>query len=170
MVVPCFEVQHFSYILELTQNNQFECFHTIYKIFHFINSMKTIYVDMVADMFHSGHVKFLKTASDLGDKLIVGLNSDKDVASYKRTPIISLKNRTIVIKACRYVNKVISPCPLIITKDFLQEHDIDLVVHAHPKNDTSYNFMYEVPIKLNKFKRIDYTPGISTTDIINKIK
>lgn len=132
--------------------------------------MKTIYVDMVADMFHSGHVHFLKKASELGEKLIVGLNSDEDVASYKRTPIISLKDRTMVIESCKYVDKVISPCPLVITKDFIEEHDIDLVVHAHPENDISYNFMYEVPIKLKKFKRIDYTPGISTTDIINRIK
>ena len=132
--------------------------------------MKTIYVDMVADMFHSGHIQFLKRASELGNILIVGLNSDEDVASYKRTPIISLKDRTIVMEACKYVNKVISPCPLVITEDFIQEHNIDIVVHAHSENDTSYNFMYEVPIKLNKFKRLDYTPGISTTDIIDMVK
>lgn len=132
--------------------------------------MKTIYVDMVADMFHSGHVKFLKRASELGDQLIVGLNSDEDVASYKRTPIISLKDRTIVMEACKYVDKVISPCPLVITEDFLNEYNIDLVVHAHKEDDMTYNFMYNVPIKLNKFKRVDYTPGISTTDILNRIK
>lgn len=132
--------------------------------------MKTIYVDMVADMFHSGHVRFLKRASELGDILIVGLNSDEDVISYKRMPIISLKDRTIVMESCKYVDKVISPCPLVITDVFLQEHNIDLVVHAHSEDDTSYNFMYTIPIKLNKFKRLDYTPDISTTYILNRIK
>ena len=131
--------------------------------------MITIYVDMVADMFHSGHIMFLKRASKLGDKLIVGLNSDNDVASYKRTPIISLENRTIVMKSCKYVDKVISPCPLIITKEFMEINNIDLVVHAHSKEDTSYNFMYNAPIKMGKFKRVDYTTGISTTNIIDRI-
>lgn len=129
-----------------------------------------IYVDMVGDLFHSGHVNFLKKVSSIGDVLYVGLNSDEDVKSYKRTPIISLKDRTIVMESCKYVDKVISPCPLIITKDFLDKYNIDMVVHAHDVDDESYNFMYKIPIQLGKFKRIDYTPGISTTKIIEKLK
>ena len=129
-----------------------------------------IYVDMAADLFHSGHVNFLKQVSQMGDYLIVGLNSDNDITSYKRSPIITLKNRKSVIEACRYVDKVIAPCPLVINEEFLNTNKIDLVVHAHGENETRYNFMYSIPIKLGKFKRIDYTCGISTTEIINKIK
>ena len=133
-------------------------------------SDKTIYVDMVADLFHSGHVNFLKQVSLLGKTLIVGLNSDKDCAIYKRTPIISLRDRHIVMESCRYVQKVIAPCPLIITEQFLKEHKIDLVVHAHDPDDTNYDFMYSIPQKLGKFKRINRTPGLSTTDIIDTIQ
>jgi cytidyltransferase-like protein len=129
---------------------------------------KTIYVDMVADMFHSGHVNLLKRASSLGTKLIVGLNSDIDTESYKRIPIISLKDRAIVIESCKYVDKVIAPCPLIITEAFLTDNSIDLVIHAHDEDDTSYNFIYDVPMKLNKFKRLNYTHTISTSDIIKR--
>ena len=125
---------------------------------------------MVGDLFHSGHVNLLKRAASLGTKLIVGLNSDEDTASYKRTPILSLNDRISVIEACRYVDKVISPCPLIITEEFMEEHKIDLVVHAHNEGDTNYDFMYKVPMSIGKFKRIDYTPGISTTGIIHKIQ
>jgi cytidyltransferase-like protein len=131
---------------------------------------QTIYVDMVADMFHSGHVKLLKRAASFGTTLIVGLNSDKDVESYKRIPIIPLKDRAIVMEACKYVDKVIAPCPLVITEDFLTNNNIDLVVHAHDEGDMSYNFMYEIPIKLGKFKRVDYTRGISTSDIIKQVQ
>ena len=131
---------------------------------------KVIYVDMVADLFHTVHVDFLKQASTLGSKLIVGLNSDKDVESYKRSPIINLRDREAVVRSCRYVDDVIAPCPLVITEEFMRENDIDLVVHAHSDGDSSYNFMYQVPINLEKFLRVDYTDGISTTLIIEKIK
>jgi len=132
--------------------------------------MTIVYVDMVADLFHRGHVNFLKRVSNMGDKLYVGLLSAKDASSYKRIPIMSIGDRSSVIEACKYVDKVIINCPLVITEDFIKEHKIDMVVHAHDKTDTKYDFMYTIPLSLGIFKRIDYTCDISTTDIINKIQ
>ena len=37
-----------------------------------------VYAEMVADLFHRGHVEFLKRARALGDYLIVGVMSDED--------------------------------------------------------------------------------------------
>jgi cytidyltransferase-like protein len=131
--------------------------------------MTVIYADMVGDLFHLGHVKLLQRAKALGDILIVGVNSDIDVESYKRTPTLTLEERTAVIQACRYVDKAISPSPLLITEEFMNEHGIDMVVHAHDEDDTRYNEMYDVPMKLGKFKRLDYTTTISTTEIMQRI-
>lgn len=125
---------------------------------------------MVADIFHSGHVKFLERASQLGDFLIVGINSGEDASSYKRYPIIPLEDRIIVVESCKPVSRVIAPCPLIVTEEFINFNNIDIVVHAHDKDDTSYDFMYRDPIRLGKFVRLDYTPGISTTEIIQRCK
>ena len=44
--------------------------------------MTTIYVDMIGDLFHYGHVEFLKNARKLGDKLIVGVHSDETNKKY----------------------------------------------------------------------------------------
>jgi cytidyltransferase-like protein len=41
--------------------------------------MTRVYVDMVADLFHYGHVNFLKQARQFGDYLLVGIHSDKVV-------------------------------------------------------------------------------------------
>lgn len=131
--------------------------------------MTVIYADMVGDLFHLGHVKLLQRAKALGDILIVGVNSDIDVESYKRTPTLTLEERTAVIQSCRYVDKAISPSPLLITEEFMNEHGIDMVVHAHDEDDTRYNEMYDVPMKLGKFKRLDYTTTISTTEIMQRI-
>jgi len=130
--------------------------------------MTIVYADMVCDIFHVGHVNFLEKLSQLGDTVIIGVNSDVDTQVYKRLPIISQEQRTKVIASCRYVDKVISPCPLVITEEFMNEYNIDIVVHAHDEGDTDYDFIYSIPIKLGKFKRFDYTKGISTTEIIKR--
>jgi cytidyltransferase-like protein len=132
--------------------------------------MKTIYVDMIGDLFHYGHVEFLKNAKSLGDYLVVGVHSDETNKTYKRNSIIKMHERIKVIEACRYVDKVIPDAPLIITDKYIKDNNINLVCHAHKKNEhNKYIFMYEIPFKLGIFKRIDYTDTISTTKIINRI-
>lgn len=132
--------------------------------------MKIIYTDMVGDLFHKGHVHLLRRASLLGDKLIVGVLDDKSVESYKRIPICNLEERVSVIEVCKYVDKVIPNAPLKITEEFINEHNIDLVVHAHDKSDTSQNNFFEIPMRLGKFLRLEYTNDISTTNIIERCK
>ena len=130
-----------------------------------------IYVDMVGDLFHASHVNSLKNAKKLGDKLIVGIHSDKDTESYKHKPILTMEERAVVIESCRFVNKIILNAPIIITEEYINKHNIDLVIHAHYKEENEkYNFMYENAIKLNKFKRLDYHGEISTTEIIKRIR
>ena len=129
-----------------------------------------IYVDMVGDLFHVNHVNLLKNAKNLGDKLIVGIHSDKDTESYKRKPILTMNERAPIIESCRYVDEIILNAPVIITEEYINKHNIDLVIHAHNKEENEkYNFMYANAIKLNKFKRLDYFRGISTTEIIKRI-
>ena len=81
-----------------------------------------------------------------------------------------MEERIGIIESCKYVDKVIPNAPLVVTKDYLDKNNIDLVVHAHNEDEIEkYNFMYNEIIKLGKFKRIDYHDGVSTTNIKNKI-
>ena len=61
------------------------------------------------DIFHAGHVQFLQEAKSLGDKLVVGLNSDKSVKKLKgkARPFNNQKNREIVLSALECVDEVI---------------------------------------------------------------
>ena len=52
-----------------------------------------VYVDMVADLFHYGHVNFLRQARKHGDYLLVGVHAAETVMSYKRRPIFSMDER-----------------------------------------------------------------------------
>jgi cytidyltransferase-like protein len=133
--------------------------------------MKIVYLDMVGDLFHWGHVEMFKEARQYGDLLYVGVHSDEDVESYKRKPILSMEERIAVIEACRYVDRVIPNAPLSITEEYLDEHKIDLVIHGHAEDDDYYErVMYAVPVSLGKFKRVEYHHGISTTEIIERVK
>ena len=128
-----------------------------------------VYVDMVGDLFHANHVKLFKEAKMLGTNLFVGIHSDKTVKDYKCTPVLTMDERADVIRACRYVDKVILDAPEIIDESYIKEHDIDLVLHAHGENEDKYNEMYKNAIKLNKFKRLDYHNGLSTTSIKKRV-
>ena len=136
--------------------------------------MFNIYIDGIYDLFHAGHVNTLKNIKNMKNnvKLIVGLINDKDATNYKRKPIINETNRYIMLESCKYVDEIITNAPLFITKDFMENHKIDLVVHSFSnKNDLNKQMeFFKVPIKMNKYKTIEYSYIESTTNIINRIK
>ena len=132
--------------------------------------IKRIYVDMTADLFHFGHVNFLKQASEIGNYLIVGIHSDETVQNYKRAPIMTMKERIAVVASCRYVDEVISDAPLIVDLEWIKKHNIHVVVHGDDFSEDLLQLCYKVPIEMGIFEKVPYTPGISTTDIIKRLK
>ncbi len=128
-----------------------------------------VYVDIVGDMFHSGHVAFLKKARAFGDYLIVGVLADDTVEEYKREPILSLEERVKIIEACKYVDEVVVAPPLRLTEDMVRDMQIDYVVHGDDFNPDLLEDQYGVSLKLGIFRTVPYTPGISTTQIIKRI-
>jgi len=128
-----------------------------------------VYVDMVADLFHVGHLNLIKKAKECGDYLIVGIHSDLDVESYKRKPIISEEDRYEIISSCKFIDRVIRAAPLKITRKFIDENDIDIVIHGDDENPV-YKEQYKIPVELGIMRYLPYTKGVSTTEIIKRIK
>ncbi len=124
---------------------------------------------MTADLFHYGHVNFLKNASLLGDQLIVGIHSDKVVEEYKRAPIMTMNERIAVVAAVKYVDEVIPDAPLLIDEKWIKKHDIDMIVHGDDWEISKLQNIYKIPIEMGIFKTIPHTPSISTTDIIKRL-
>jgi cytidyltransferase-like protein len=129
-----------------------------------------VYVDMVADLFHHGHVEFLRQAAEFGDELVVGIHSDPAAASYKRLPVITMEERIPVVEACRYVDEVIPNAPVEIDSDWLERHSIDLVVHGDDLDEEMMLRMYRVPHELGVLRTVAYTPTISTSEILGRIE
>lgn len=138
-----------------------------------------VYLDMIGDLFHAGHVKAIEHAIRAACErfhcepqdvyMIVGVNSDEDCASYKRLPILNVDERCAEIAACRLVNHVIKNSPLVLTGAFLDEQYIDLVVHGDDFDAEKLRRFYGVAIDRGIFQTIPYTRGISTSDIIRRI-
>ena len=125
---------------------------------------------MVADLFHYGHVNFLRTAREHGDYLLVGIHSDEVVRNYKRAPILSMDERIASVAGCRYVDEVVPDAPLTVTREWIEQHEIDLVVHGDDFTEELYKICYETPIDMGIFRIVSYTPGISTSEIITRCK
>ena len=131
---------------------------------------KIVYADIVGDMLHFGHVTLFKNCKKLGDHLIIGVCSDELVTTYKRIPILNLEERSKMIESIKYVDQVIKAPPCPITKQFILEYNIDIVVHGNDMSQESLNHWYKAPIEMGKFQTVDHTKGISTSEIINRIK
>jgi cytidyltransferase-like protein len=129
-----------------------------------------VYVDMVGDLFHSGHVALLRAARDFGDELVVGVLSDETVASYKRRPIMTMAERVAVIEACRYVDEVIADSPYRITREFLDEHDLALVVHGDDVGADGAAEVYGQAVEAGSLRLVPRTGDISTTALIARIR
>lgn len=60
------------------------------------------------DMFHIGHLNLLKHAKENCDYLVVGVNSDELVNSYKQKKVvIPLEERLLIVQAIRYVDEAV---------------------------------------------------------------
>lgn len=129
-----------------------------------------VYVDVVGDLFHAGHVEFFKKAKANGDYLIVGIHGDEAVTHYKRRPILSLEERRIIIESCKYVDEVIVNSPIGISKEWIETHQIDLVIHGDDYQADRIMEQYKVPVEMGIFRTVPYTTGISTTEIIDRVK
>ena len=125
---------------------------------------------MVADLFHYGHMNFLRQARKHGDFLLVGVHADEAVMVYKRRPIFSMEERVASVEGCRWVDEVVPNAPLTIDREWIEKHSIDLVMHGDDFSSDLERLCYKTPMEMGIYRTISYTEGISTTEIISRIK
>jgi rfaE bifunctional protein nucleotidyltransferase chain/domain len=71
--------------------------------------MKVVFTNGCFDVLHPGHVDLLERARALGDRLVVGLNSDASVRALKGPgrPIYPQGDRVLMLRALRSVDEVL---------------------------------------------------------------
>ena len=127
-------------------------------------------VDGVFDMTHFGHFNVFRQASQICDEVIVCLNSDKSVEQHKGPTIYNEQERKTIIEGCKWVTEVHIEKDYILNTDVLKKYNADFVIHGDDIiNDSNGENIYTPFQKMDAFREIRRTTGISTTDIVYKI-
>lgn len=132
---------------------------------------KIVFTNGCFDILHPGHIEYLSKAADLGDVLIVGLNSDESVRRLKgeNRPVNSETARALVLASLRFVTAVVlfgegTPYELIRTvqPDVLVKGG-DYTAEEIVGNDIVTASGGQVVI-------LGFLPGYSTSHLIRKIR
>ena len=136
-----------------------------------VTGNKVVFTNGCFDIIHRGHIEVLARTADLGDKLVIGLNSDQSIQKIKGKdrPIIDEQSRAILLAALSFVDAIVlfsedTPLKLIsaLLPDVLAkggDYEIETIVgHKIVKQNGG------------KVKLVPFVDGFSSTTIIDKIK
>jgi len=132
---------------------------------------KVVFTNGCFDIIHRGHIEVLARTADLGDKLVIGLNSDQSIQKLKGKdrPVIDEQSRAILLAALSFVDAIVlfsedTPLELIsaLLPDVLAkggDYEIETIVGHEIVQKNS-----------GKVKLVPFVDGFSSTNIIDKIK
>ena len=132
---------------------------------------KVVFTNGCFDIIHRGHIEVLALTANLGDKLIIGINSDQSIQKLKGEdrPIIDEQSRAILLAALRFVDAIVlfsDDTPLNLISTLLPnvlakggDYEIETIV-GHEIVQQNGGEVILVP----------FLDGFSSTNIIDKIK
>jgi D-beta-D-heptose 7-phosphate kinase / D-beta-D-heptose 1-phosphate adenosyltransferase len=129
--------------------------------------MTTVFTNGCFDLLHAGHLESLKFARAQGDRLIVGLNSDRSVRALKGPgrPIVGQEDRKRLLEALWCVFEV---------RIFDEDTPIELVKEIRPDVLVKgADWQGKVVVGAEYAGRVAFAPlvqGLSTSDIVRRIK
>lgn len=133
-----------------------------------------IYVAGCFDLFHPGHVDFLRAARCRGDYLIVGIYDDETVRRLKgkNFPMMTLHERVMTLLGCKFINEVIMGAPYKINDELITYFNINLVIYGNHPVDPDENG--DDPLleaaAMGKLLKVDSFNSLTTEGVIERIK
>lgn len=136
-----------------------------------IYNEKVVFTNGCFDLLHMGHIDYLCKAADLGDRLVIGVNTDSSVSMLKgpNRPVIHEATRLTKLAALAFVDAVIL---------FDEETPLELIKNIKPQvlakgGDYTLETIVGSKEVLNNGGSVEVIPfleGHSSTAIIEKIK
>ena len=135
------------------------------------SGQKIVFTNGCFDILHPGHTRYLRAARELGDYLVVAVNSDRSVTAIKgpERPVFNEQVRAELLAALSCVDTVFifdEDNPLKVIQYLLP----DILVKGGDWSEETIIGADVVKEAGGQVKPIPYINGFSTTDIINKIR
>ena len=135
------------------------------------DQLRVVFTNGCFDILHLGHIDYLEKARAMGDKLVVGLNSDDSVRRLKgeSRPVNDLYARSRMLAALDFVDAVVSfeeDTPLALIRSLLP----DVLIKG---NDYTIENIVGADVVIENggsVETISLVDGYSTTAFINKLK
>lgn len=134
-----------------------------------------LYTGGTFDLFHSGHVEFLRKCALMANEVVVSLNTDEFIEAYKgNPPIMTYKEREAVLKACVWVDEVVPNIGDADSKPAILQEKPDIIAIGsdwarkdyYKQMQFTQDWLDDHDISL---AYIPYTKGVSSTDIKRRL-
>ncbi|AEJ19477.1 phosphoenolpyruvate mutase [Gracilinema caldarium] len=135
--------------------------------------MPIVYLGMIGDIIHPGIVNIVREASKHGD-VLVGLFTDKAIASHKRLPYLSYEQRREVVENLKGVSRVVPQDEWSYVPN-LRKYRPDFIIHGDDwKNGPESSLREEVFAVMAELGgsviEIPYTKGINSSALNESLK
>jgi len=132
---------------------------------------KIVFTNGCFDILHRGHLEYMATASDLGSRLIIGLNSDASVKKLKgpERPLNNENDRALALASLHFVDAVVifdEDTPLELIKALKP----DVLAKGGDYTPETVVGASEVKLSGGRVEIIPFTTGYSTTSLLKKIR
>lgn len=124
----------------------------------------------VFDLLHYGHVKLFERAKDLGEYLIVAVQTDENVKIYKPNAeiIYNTKQRTEMVSSIKYVDKVIN---YETVDNIVKKVEYDILVIGEDQKHEGFQAAIQYSENMNKKVIVLHrTRDVSSSELKNKIE
>lgn len=131
-----------------------------------LTKQKVVFIQGAYEIINWGHIKAFQRAKKLGDILIVALNSNELIESYKkRKPVLPWYQKKFIIESCEFVDKVVKANEFSPMK-LLKKYDVDVYVLTREWQHTKAE---ELAYMKSKGGKVNWSPRfkgvVCTSDI-----
>ena len=131
---------------------------------------KVVFVNGIFDILHPGHIQLFKFAKSLGDKLIVGINSDRvtKILKGEERPINDQESRKLMLESLGIMDEVVIFDDVRIG-NIVRQLKPDILVQGGEHKVEQIRQLDDIPLEV-EIKLFPVVGSFSTTNVIKRIR